>query len=278
MTAPGRDDLARALTTLIDESGVVPAEIARRTGISEPTISRYRRGLVVPKPAAVEQIIAAVGNPDSEAANDARRIAEDLQQGQAHRIVVLRSSSATAQERWASVEGEAARVSTFTPLLVPGLLQTEKYMRAVFESNGAPAARVDANVAARLGRQKALAGPDHRFTILLTEGALMWRVIDGAAMVEQCRRIADVARTSTAARVGIIPWTTPITDLFPMTNFDVYDDARVVIGTGFGTAWLDRPLDVAPYVTQFTRLCDRAVWGEDCALEVDRIGEKYLIG
>lgn len=277
MATPGRDDLARDLRELVGSSGMLPAEVARRTGISEATISRYLNNKVSPSPTAVARIVATTGSTGTERAEQVIRLAEDLRDGAASRVVVLRSGTATSQRRFAAIEADTAHVATFTPLIVPGLLQIEPYVRAVFASGGRPGTEAEQNIHHRLSRQRLLDDQDHRFTQVMTEGALRWHVGGPEVMAAQLDHIARQARTDTAGRVriGIIPWTTP-TDLFPLTNFDLYDDDRaVVIGTNFGTNFLDRPRDVATYVDQFRRLCELAVFDAGAAGIADRIGRDY---
>jgi transcriptional regulator with XRE-family HTH domain len=278
MTSPGRDELARALRNLIDAAGLVPAEVARRAGISEATMSRYLNKKVVPSPAAVRKIVTAAGQGGTDDAQQAVQLAEDLRAGAARRVVLLRSGTATAQKRFAEIEAEATHVASFTPLIVPGLLQTEAYARAVFTSGGQSGPRLEENLRGRIEqRQKLLDDPDHRFTQIVTEGALRWHAGGPAVMAEQVEHIAHRARLDTGGRVqiGIIPWSTPV-DLFPLTNFDLYDDERaVIVGTNFGTNYLDRPLDVAVYVRMFQRLRELAVFGDAAVAEIERIAGEY---
>jgi hypothetical protein len=60
-----------------------------------------------------------------------------------------------------------------------------------------------------------------------------------------------------------------------MTGFDLYDERAVIFGTDTGATFLTKPNDVAPYVERFARLCDLAAFGEDAALEADRIASEY---
>ena len=59
---------------------------------------------------------------------------------------------------WLASEREAKRLRWFEPMLVPGLLQTEDYARAVFRARfGITDEEIDEQVAARLKRQEILA-------------------------------------------------------------------------------------------------------------------------
>ncbi len=277
MSTPGRADLARTLRQLVDTSELSAAEVGRRVGVSEATISRYLRNKSLPTPAAVGKIVAATGLAGTGDAEAVTQLAEDLRGGAASRVVLLRPGTVTYQRRFSEMESASAHVRTFTPLVTPGLLQTERYARVIFGSNGRAPADIDAQVRARVEeRQGRLAAPDHQFTQVMTEGALRWNLGGPAVMVEQLERIAAAARLDTEGRVevGIIP-SSVAAEVLPMTNFDIHDEALVIIGTGFGTAFLDRPHDVAFYLDQFERLHTLAVFGEEAAVEAERIAVDY---
>lgn len=274
---PGHTDLATVLRALVAESGLLPAEVARRSGISEATISRYLNSRTLPSPDKVRTLADAVGLRDSGTAAEAVRLAEDLRSGSASRVVVLRSGTATSQRRFAEIESVAQHVSTFTCTIVPGLLQTERYARTIFTAGGQTGEVLEANLRDRLSvRQGRLDDPDLRITQVITEGALSWHVGSPELMIEQLDRLASLCRLDTAERIriGLIPSSQP-TDLFPRTNFDLYDELSVIVGTDFGTCFLDRPNDVARYVERFRHLTGLAVFGHAAATEVERIAELY---
>jgi transcriptional regulator with XRE-family HTH domain len=277
MSRPGHAELADAVRRLVAESGLLPAEVARRSGISEATVSRYLNGRIRPSPEKIAVLAEALGLGASTAAADAIRLAEDLRSGAASRVVVLRSGTATSQRRYAEIEAAAAHVATFTCTIVPGLLQTERYARAVFIAGGQSGDALDANLRDRLSvRQRRLQDPARRVTQVVTEGALSWHVGSPDLMIEQLDHLATLTRTDSQGRVriGVIASRQP-TDLFPRTDFDVYDDQAVIVGTDFGTCFLDRPHDVSGYVQRFRRLTELAVFGEDAAAELDRIAERF---
>ena len=91
-------------------------------------------------------------------------------------------------------EGSATLVRQFQAGLVPGLLQTESYARAVLTALRAPE-HVDQLVEARRRRQRLLdrANPP-RFVFVIDEAALRRRIGGPAGMLDQLRRLDAVAR------------------------------------------------------------------------------------
>ncbi|MFJ4873697.1 Scr1 family TA system antitoxin-like transcriptional regulator [Streptomyces sp. NPDC088745] len=76
----------------------------------------------------------------------------------------------------AELEKLALTISEYTPMLVPGLLQTEAYARALARTTMpfATDEEIDRNVAARIERQKILQGPT---------ALLLWEIIHEAALM-----------------------------------------------------------------------------------------------
>lgn len=282
MSTPGRAELVEALRTLVSASGLDQTEVGRRIGKSKSTMSRYlnpspRDGaeLIAP-PKVVQAIIEATGGQGSDAAAAALQLAEDLPGGNAARVVILRGGTATAQRKFGEAEAGTEHVREFSLTMPSGLLQTADYMRAIFASGDQSPEQQEDNVRWRLRRQERLDDPAHRFTLVTTEGALLHHVGSPAVMIEQCRAIATRARRDTNGRVriGLIPWWRP-RDVFPMSNLTMYDSRQVVIGTGFGTAFLDQRRDLMSYEEHFRQLCDLAEWDAAAATEAERIAEQY---
>jgi transcriptional regulator with XRE-family HTH domain len=94
------------------------------------------------------------------------------------------------------IEAEAVVLKLFEPLLVPGPLQTEDYMRAVFETHpGVTPELVDERTAGRLARQGVLTRESPpRLWCILDQFALRREIGSRKAMVEQMRHLIDVAR------------------------------------------------------------------------------------
>ena len=253
------------------------AEVARRTGWSESKVNRFLHGRVVPKPKDVRAMLQALGVEERD--RRAARIIELAElhpSGHASRQHILRAGTIVAQRRFTEIDRSSAHVQTFTTSIVPGLLQSPRYMRAVFTSHGdLTPTEVDDLVAERSNRQALLGDAgERRYTQVMTEGALRWNV-GAAAMAEQLDLIAEVARKAPAAvQVGIIPWWR-VVDTFPMISINLYDERAVIINTGNGVTHVTAHREVAVFVDEFKHLCGLALFGEDAAAEADRIGTEY---
>ena len=126
--------------------------------------------------------------PDLDTRGALTRLWDHLKKGQKQRL------HGWFQE-WADIEAQAAILRWYEPLVVPGLLQTEDYARAIL------CARPDGNlddldeqVAARLARQAVLDRPDApQLWCVLDEGVLHRAIGGSKVMRSQLYRLADAA-------------------------------------------------------------------------------------
>jgi hypothetical protein len=95
-------------------------------------------------------------------------------------------------ERWADIEAAAMVLRNYQPLVVPGLLQTEDYARAILSKRpGSEEDDLDAQVAARIARQAVLERA--KFWCVLDEGVLHRNIGGSKVMRSQLYRLADLA-------------------------------------------------------------------------------------
>ena len=95
-------------------------------------------------------------------------------------------------------ENKAVAISDFQPMVVPGLLQTGEYARALIQETGnVPPDEVDDRVAARLARQSLFSrNRPARFTFYLHEFALRLPVGGPVVMAEQLRHLLRMSTRS----------------------------------------------------------------------------------
>jgi transcriptional regulator with XRE-family HTH domain len=258
----GRDELSSLLRQLrkkAELSGVLAGKLA---GISQSKISRFEHGLYVPT-VDEAKTLARIYKASGEERQRLVDMVSDLQGGTTPARVVLSRGAASFQQRVGRIERVSEQIRTFTPAVVPGLLQTEAYARAIFAAGevlGSPVDDLEAAVAARLARQQLLEEDGRSFVLLMSEGALCWQAESPAVMADQLEHLARLAGHQ-RVRVGVIPWTTPA-HVFPLHGFDLYDSRAVLVGTETATALLTEPVDVEAYSRLFSELQRLAVFGD----------------
>ncbi|GAA0915509.1 helix-turn-helix transcriptional regulator [Streptomyces thermoalcalitolerans] len=122
--------------------------------------------------------------------------------------VVKREHTPRRFDHCLELEARAVRIQAFNASLIPGLLQTEAYMRALFakgEAGISPEA-IDSLTAARLGRQEILrrdCPPDLWWTI--NEAALQQAVGGPAVMREQLAALLPLMETRRTT-IQVVPF------------------------------------------------------------------------
>jgi transcriptional regulator with XRE-family HTH domain len=87
---------------------------------------------------------------------------------------------------WPKIEAEARVIRTWEPLVVPGLLQTPDYARALMRSEPAVSeAEVEAGVEARMQRQSILTGPTPPVMLAVIDEAVLLRPIGGPSVMHR---------------------------------------------------------------------------------------------
>jgi len=161
--------------------------------------------------------------------------------------------------RWFQVyiglEAEAYAISTFEPTLVPGLLQTEDYARAVIRaaSPELPAAEVDRVVKLRMDRQKILAAdPPAQLWAILDEAVIRRHVGSPTIMGRQLERLLE-ASEQPGITIQVVPFAAGahagMVSSFTILGFADTDGApeTVYIEAPTGSLYLEKPTEVRRY-------------------------------
>lgn len=256
-----RENVARRLRDLRKDAGLTVAELAVQCGWHHAKTSRIENAKTPPSTTdirlwcrtcdAADQIadlIAASRHAESLYTEWRRRVRTGLRQLQDSYVQLYRST-------------RAFRV--YSPTLVPGLLQTEGYARALLSTNarfldvpddGAEAA------AARLERSQIIHESGHHFLLLIEEAVLRYQLGDADSMAAQLGHLLT-AGALPAVSLGIIPMATPDRALWPQETFNVYDDTLVSVELLSAQVNITQPSEIALYLKAFEELRGMAVYG-----------------
>ncbi|HEX9536656.1 MAG TPA: helix-turn-helix transcriptional regulator [Streptosporangiaceae bacterium] len=196
--------LGLALRGLRLDAGLTGQQLAGQAGLSQSTVSRIELGQATPSLADIDGW-ARVTGASAQQARELRTLAE------AAAVETISWSKATRrglpqlQQDVRELEATSATILNFQPTIVPGLLQTAGYARALVAS-GYPGGRPDvaAAVTARLDRQAILYDDARHLEFVIAEAALRWRLGPPQLMLAQLDRVASVA-TLPSVTIGIIP-------------------------------------------------------------------------
>jgi transcriptional regulator with XRE-family HTH domain len=272
----GLDELSRTLRELRKPPDSPAAHLtleqaATNSGLTISKINRIERGKTIPTPEDAVRLAKALGAPPPIATR-LEELARAAKAGR-HRVVLSRSGREVFQKRLGDLDKASAEVKEFSPVIIPGLLQSSEYMWAIAATGTTDQAVAAAFVRYRLARQALLDEPGRLTTILTTEGALGWAGgVEATVMLRQLDHIAAISHKP-YARVGIIPFGVQ-TPVFPVSTWTLYDERAVVPGIlGYQTV-LTGP-DVRPYVAQYEQLAAAAAY-DDAAREIlAGVAERY---
>ncbi|RKR87716.1 helix-turn-helix protein [Micromonospora pisi] len=195
--------LGRELRRLRDAAKLTLEQAGKSVDSSGSRIQRIESGDIKVRPGDVMELLVAYGVAiDSEPGSSLLAMARDLREpGWWQRLDSLSSRYATM----IAYEEEASEIFNFEPVLIPGLLQTEAYARAVIsvgqETNDEVIAQ---RVSARMTRQAILSRKDNRpkLDVAISEAALMVEVGGVEVMAEQLDHLAkSAARPNITVRV-----------------------------------------------------------------------------
>jgi transcriptional regulator with XRE-family HTH domain len=178
-----------------ERAGLSQTELAALVNVSHDVISKIETGDRPPAKNFPERLDAV---PQLDTRDGLARLWKNLRKGLRHQAVP------GWFRPWTHIEAEATILRWYEPLLVPGLLQTEEYARAILAAE--PGSRPDDltdQVAARMERQTILERADApQLWCVLDEGVLH-RCVGGAkVMHDQLEYLADVAeRPQTSIQV-----------------------------------------------------------------------------
>lgn len=279
---PTRTEVAAELKALRERAGYSNSRAAREIGTPQSGLSRYERGeLLVPENVigALLALYAAHTEVPTELRDRLLAGARENQNRQRPpQIRLHRADAADRQIDYGKLEEAATRVTSLGMTLVPGLLQTEAYMRAVVTAGRQLSEdRLEVWVANRRWRQRLLTETGRTFIQLVSGPALLWALGGAEVMGPQLEHLALASRLP-SVRLGVIPPTAAV-DVVPLHNIDLYErvggERTVVVGTLGGTVILDDPPDLDTHQALIDRLGELAVWGDDARAELDRLAAWY---
>ena len=185
--------LAAELRRLRDAATLTGEEAAARLGWSPSKISRIETGQTAASPADLRRLLDLY-----DVTGTARERLEVLGQSAGQRGWWDAYADTLGPEYTAliALEAEAESVRWYSPMLVPGLLQTEAYAREVVRSGLliAPPGEIERRVQVKMTRQRALTkdGPP-QLSVVLDEAAVLRQVGSPEVVREQLAHLITMA-------------------------------------------------------------------------------------
>ncbi|MFI8204324.1 helix-turn-helix domain-containing protein [Streptomyces sp. NPDC085937] len=266
-----RRKLGAELRALRTAAGLTSGDAARLAGWHQSKVSRIETGTSGVKPADVRLLLDVYGV-------DEPQLRELL-------LVLSGSGKGGGRDHWwhayrgvlpptyrdfISLESQASAMRTLETTVIPGLLQTPEYARAVTEAalEGTSEERLDALVEVRLARQDVLrADPPLELNAVLDEAVLRREVGGPDVMSRQLERLMEAARLP-QVRLQVLPFSAGahigVTGPFVIFSFSRTSDLDVVVLDHLTSShYLERKEDLRAYSEAFDALSTHALSPEE---------------
>ncbi|SEF15230.1 Helix-turn-helix domain-containing protein [Streptomyces sp. Ag109_O5-10] len=257
-----RRKLGAELRTLRTGAGLTSGEAARLVGWHQSKVSRIETGASGVKPADVRLLLDAYGVAEGQLRELLLVLAgsEDTA-GRHHWWHAYRGVLPPAYRDFISLESQAGTMRTLETLVVPGLLQTPEYARAVTRAamDGRADDSLDTLVEVRLARQDVLHNdPPLELSAVLDEAVLRREVGGPGVMARQLERLMEAARLP-QVRLQVLPFAAGahigITGPFVIFSFPSTSDLDVVVIDQLTSSlYLERKEDLQAYTEAFDTL------------------------
>jgi transcriptional regulator with XRE-family HTH domain len=271
-----RRRLAARLRELRENANLTIDEVGEKLECSASKISRIETGHVGVTPRDVRDMLEVYGVDDDEREALVQLAREARKKGWWHAYNEVFTGS------FVGLESDASFLHTHQALLVPGLMQTEGYTRAVIRAIRPDVAEADVElrVRGRHNRQKLLTeeqNPPEYWAVL--DEAVVRRVVGGPeVMREQLKKLVELASLPHVT-LQVVPFTagahagmeTP----FLILGFPEQADPDVVyVENTTSGVYLEQPEDVHRYTLMFDHLRAAALKPDDTVELVDRTADR----
>ena len=266
-----RRRLASEMRRLRRESGKTREEAARFADIAPATVSRIEAAVHAPKVADIMALCKFYGLDDERTDVLVTLARQSRQRGWWHQYS---GSIPDWFEVYVGLEEEASEILTYESEHVPGLFQTDDYIRALLNAGlrTLPEEEVNRRVDLRLKRQERLIGKDApKVWAVLNEAVIRRQVGGRETMRDQLQRLCELAKLD-HINIVILPFSAGAHPAMEgschVLRFPEPADPDVAyVQYRLGSIYLEDPSEVEEYINLFDHLRSRAV-GPDESLQL----------
>jgi transcriptional regulator with XRE-family HTH domain len=268
--------LGRQLQALREKAGMSHQQAADAIYSSYYTIRRMERAEGGLKPLTVKSLLMAYGITDVREIDTFLALARDASKpGWWHSYDdVLPSWFKVA----VGLEESASLIRAYEPQVVPGLLQTPEYARAISAASfpGATAEETDRRVTLRLARQELFRRPaPPEYWVVLDETVLRRPIGGPDVMRGQIAHLIEAA-DSPAITIQVIPfaagWHPALYGMFNIFRFPDPEMPDIVYSESLtGAYYLNKPAETTAYTEALDHMCAQAATPEQTTTILDNV-------
>jgi transcriptional regulator with XRE-family HTH domain len=252
------------------------ADVSAALGWSESKLSRIETAHTGISVADLELLLDGYGVAEDERSRLREMARLTRQRAWWH---PYRAAVPVPYEEYVGLEADAVSMDEWEAQVVPGLLQSDEYARAVVEAgtDSSGAGIVQQRVRLRMARQSVLTrDPPPRLSIVLDEAVLRREIGGRTVLRRQVQRLFDASHRD-EVELRVLPFGAGVhgalAGSFTIFGFGAQGRPPVVHIEGMtGGSFLAKPVDVATYRSAFTDLLRRALDPDDTRSLLAQIG------
>ncbi|MEU9213429.1 helix-turn-helix transcriptional regulator [Streptomyces sp. NPDC048415] len=274
-----RRRLGSTLKQIRNDARMTLEDAATAMGWTVPKLSKIENAKQQIQPKAVTDLLKAYGVSEPDVFTALENLARDA--GKKGWWQTYSGVVTPAYADYISLESDAERICEWTPMLIPGLLQTAAYARETIAANAVTRTpeEVGALVEVRQARQAVISRPDNPLEVwaIIHENVLHQRfAVRPATMREQLRRLLDVAEMPNIT-IQIMPLNaTPHPGTvggFTVVNFPGPTPDVVLVENLLGNSYVEGVGAVKTFAGAFERIVAAAMSVDDSLALIKRMEE-----
>lgn len=237
--------------------------VVTQVGMSKPTLSRIENGQRACTSHEAVSILTVLGVTGAERERLVNLTRPDDQQS----WLGVGGEQAQQYRAFVTFERQATSITDVSPALLPGLLQTPGYVRALFNEGPLTGEAMENAISARTGRQSTLSRPSlRRYAALLDEVVLVRIAGDSAVAREQLKHLINLG-DSEHVSIRFIPFGAGYhrgcDGGFSIFDFNEAQPRVVYLENQTAGVFVDEPQNTRPYIDIVESMSDKVL--DDCA-------------
>ncbi|GLZ03962.1 transcriptional regulator [Actinomadura sp. NBRC 104412] len=269
--------LAVELTARREAAGLTREEVTRRLHWAGSTLFRIETGRTKPQPRSVRELLDLYGVPTAEKEGLIQLARDARKPGWWHSF---RGVLPNPYEVFIGLEAGATTIRTFEALVIPGLLQTPDYARAVIRSGRQELEpeEIERRVQVRVARQQILTRPDRPRLWAVVDEAVLHHMVGGRTIMRDQLDHLVGASEQGKTTIQVVPFTAGAhagtSGPFVLLGFAEPAVPDVVyLETIPDGVYLEGARDVEAFMLAFDRLLAAALHPDDSIALIRRLAD-----
>lgn len=271
--------LSRRLAVMREEAHLKPNEVDDQLAWKRGKLARIERNdWIIPNASYIRDLMRVYETPDDVQAEIMDLVDRASVRAWWRKYAQPGDPIRVFDSEFPGFEYDAARISVYMPLVIPGLLQTQPYVDALMRSGSKPPEWRERARESRLQRQQILERTDAtapRLLVVITEASLLYRWGTQAERRAQIGHLVEMSRRPNV-EIRLLRFEDgPHPGMSSLINiFDFPDDPSIVyLETDSTIQEVVKPEDVQAYTVTFGRIRQAALASAAATSYLEKLAE-----